>query len=89
MDHSVKDFKAFLKYGLFTMRFMSTLFEIIGRPLFYGCTTLIVLNESTFLSDDRRPFKLTYEFFAWDALLLGIAAFVMFFLYKFILIKNL
>lgn len=65
MTHTRETFKKMLVKDIFCMRFFSTFFEIIGRPLFYAATTIIIIDESSFLSDDRKPFHLTYEFFAW------------------------
>ncbi|KRX04644.1 hypothetical protein PPERSA_04459 [Pseudocohnilembus persalinus] len=83
MDHTNPTFTKLLKNDIFCLRFFSTLFEIIGRPLFFGSTTIIIIQKSSFLGDDRKPFHLTYEFFAWDGILLGSVCFLFLFIYYF------
>lgn len=65
MNHTYPTFIEFLKNDVFCMKFISTFFEIMGRPLFFGITTIIVIDDSTFLGEDSKPYRLTYEFFAW------------------------
>lgn len=81
MDHTNKTFLDLLKNDIFCMRFFSTFFEIWGRPLFFAATTIIVINNSSFLSSSRKPFRLTYEFFAWDGIALGSACMLFLIIY--------
>lgn len=50
MSHTHKTFVDLLKNDIFCMRFVSTFFEIVGRPLFFGATTIILIESSSFLS---------------------------------------
>lgn len=85
MTHVHKTAKDFFMNDVFSMRFFSNVFEIIGRPLFIGATTIIIIDESMFLGDDKnKTYHLTYDFFAWDGILLGstcVLCFVIYYLY--------